>query len=65
MTSGYKDVAYKLLTQTTYPSWGYMIEKGATTVWERWEEIVSEDRLLKQDGFLQSSNVWCCWCMLL
>lgn len=34
---GYVDVAYKLLTQTTYPSWGYMIEKGATTIWERWE----------------------------
>ena len=34
---GYVDVAYKLLTQTTYPSWGYMIENGATTIWERWE----------------------------
>lgn len=48
LTSGYKDVAYKLLTQTTYPSWGYMIEKGATTVWERWEEIVSEDSCLSK-----------------
>jgi len=25
-----------LLLQTEYPSWGYMVEAGATTVWERW-----------------------------
>ena len=24
-------------SQTTYPSWGYMIENGATTVWELWQ----------------------------
>lgn len=35
--NGYIDVAYKIATQTTYPSWGYMIENGATTLWERWE----------------------------
>ncbi len=30
------DLAYTLATQTTYPSWGYMIENGATTIWELW-----------------------------
>ena len=34
--SGHGDVAYRLLLQTTYPSWGYMIARGATTMWERW-----------------------------
>lgn len=34
--NGHADVAYKLLLQTTYPSWGYMVDKGATTWWERW-----------------------------
>jgi alpha-L-rhamnosidase len=34
--SGHSDIAYRLLLQTTYPSWGYMIEHGATTMWERW-----------------------------
>ena len=34
---GEGDVAYTIATQTTYPSWGYMIKKGATTIWERWE----------------------------
>jgi alpha-L-rhamnosidase len=34
--NGRADVAYKLLLQDTYPSWGYMVRKGATTWWERW-----------------------------
>ncbi|RYY61487.1 MAG: hypothetical protein EOO05_06260 [Chitinophagaceae bacterium] len=34
---GHADVAYKIATQQTYPSWGYMLSKGATTLWERWE----------------------------
>ena len=33
---GRADVAYQLLLNTTYPSWGYMLSKGATTWWERW-----------------------------
>ena len=34
--NGHSDVAYKLLLQRTYPSWFYMIDHGATTMWERW-----------------------------
>ncbi|RYX82427.1 alpha-rhamnosidase [bacterium] len=34
--NGRTDLAYKLATQTTYPSWGYMASKGATTIWELW-----------------------------
>jgi len=33
---GYEDVAYGLATQTTYPSWGYIVENGGTTMWEHW-----------------------------
>ena len=33
---GRTDVAYQLLLNDTYPSWGYMVAKGATTWWERW-----------------------------
>ena len=33
---GRADVAYRLLLNKTYPSWGYMLSKGATTWWERW-----------------------------
>ena len=30
------DLAFKLLLSDGYPSWGYMVKKGATTWWERW-----------------------------
>jgi len=33
---GYGEVMYKVVTQTTYPGWGYMVAKGATTIWEAW-----------------------------
>lgn len=36
--TGHPDVAYELATQTTYPSWGYMVRKGATTLWELWQD---------------------------
>ncbi len=35
--SGNADLAYDMASQTTYPSWGYMIENGATTLWELWQ----------------------------
>ncbi|TAG57193.1 MAG: alpha-rhamnosidase [Cytophagales bacterium] len=34
--NGRADLAYSLATNTDYPSWGYMINKGATTIWELW-----------------------------
>ena len=37
--TGHLDVAYELLFTDTMPSWLYMIDSGATTVWERWDGI--------------------------
>lgn len=34
---GYLETAYKMLLQTTSPSWLYPVTKGATTIWESWE----------------------------
>jgi alpha-L-rhamnosidase len=34
--TGHADVAYRLLLSTEYPSWGYLVDHGATTMWERW-----------------------------
>lgn len=34
--TGHAGLAYQLLLNTQFPSWGYMIERGATTMWERW-----------------------------
>ena len=30
------DLAYTIASQKDYPSWGYMVEHGATTIWELW-----------------------------
>jgi len=35
--NGRDDVACTLLLNETYPSWGYTIKHGATTIWERWD----------------------------
>jgi alpha-L-rhamnosidase len=34
--AGKAELAYKLLLNTQYPSWGYLVNHGATTMWERW-----------------------------
>lgn len=33
---GRPDIAWRIATNRDYPSWGYMAEKGATTIWELW-----------------------------
>jgi alpha-L-rhamnosidase len=40
--SGHEQLAISLLLQTKYPSWGYMVTKGATTMWERWNGDVGD-----------------------
>jgi len=34
--NGRPELAYTMASQKTYPSWGYMVEQGATTIWELW-----------------------------
>ncbi len=34
---GREDVAYRLLFNETFPSWGFSIKHGATSIWERWD----------------------------
>lgn len=41
--NGYADVAYRVLTQTTYPSWGYWLEQGATSTWEGYENTARSE----------------------
>ncbi len=36
---GDSDLAYMMAAQEDYPGWGYMLSKGATTVWEQWPGI--------------------------
>lgn len=39
---GHADLAWDLLLRTEYPSWGYMVMRGATTIWERWNGDVGD-----------------------
>ncbi|MGW7493103.1 family 78 glycoside hydrolase catalytic domain [Streptomyces luteogriseus] len=39
---GRDDLAYTMLLHKDYPSWGYEIEKGGTTMWERWNSIMPD-----------------------
>ncbi len=41
--AGRSDLAYKLLQQTSYPSWLYSVKNGATTIWERLNSYTVED----------------------
>lgn len=41
--NGYADVAYRLASQESFPSWGYWIRNGATTLYENWDIHASRD----------------------
>ncbi|PIB94605.1 alpha-L-rhamnosidase [Caulobacter sp. FWC2] len=40
--AGHHALVYDLLLRTAYPSWGYMIARNATTIWERWNGDVGD-----------------------
>ncbi|MCZ7637887.1 MAG: glycoside hydrolase family 78 protein [Verrucomicrobia bacterium] len=39
---GQHDLAARLLQSRRFPSWGYEVENGATTIWERWDSFTRE-----------------------
>ncbi|MFT5240927.1 MAG: alpha-L-rhamnosidase [Kiritimatiellia bacterium] len=54
--NGYADLAYALATATDEPSWGYMIDQGATTLWEHWAE--SDDTFSHNHPMFGSISEW-------
>jgi alpha-L-rhamnosidase len=40
--AGYPELAHALALNDTFPSWGYSIRHGATTIWERWDGWTEE-----------------------
>lgn len=48
---GYSELAYRMITQTKYPSWLYPVTQGATTIWERWNGYT------KEDGFGENNSM--------
>jgi alpha-L-rhamnosidase len=53
---GRSDLAYKLAMSTEFPSWGYSVEQGSTTIWERWDGYVKGRGF--QDPGMNSFNHW-------
>ncbi len=58
---GRADVAYQIATRTERPSWGYMIEHGATTSWERWDTDTQDGGMNGESQKILSGNfeAWC------
>jgi alpha-L-rhamnosidase len=53
-STGHDNVAYRLLEQRSAPSWRYMIDHGATTIWERWDGWTAERGF--QSAWMNSFN---------
>ncbi len=58
--NGRSDLAYEIATQPTYPGWGYMVSKGATTVWELWNGDTAEPSMNSGNHVMQIGDlaVW-------
>lgn len=51
--NGHGELAYKIATQTTYPSWGYWVSQGATSLWETFEDDSRTHSHQMHGGFVQ------------
>jgi alpha-L-rhamnosidase len=62
---GRPDLVYRFATNTTYPSWGYMAEKGATTVWELWNGDTADPAMNSHNHVMLVGDlvIWCYECL--
>jgi alpha-L-rhamnosidase len=62
---GRPDLAYTVATKTTYPSWGYMIKSGATTIWELWNGNTAAPSMNSQNHVMMLGDllVWYYECL--
>ena len=51
---GHHDLAVRLLQSREFPSWGYEVEQGATTIWERWDSYTKEDGFGRHNAAMNS-----------
>lgn len=58
VANGKIDAAYEIVTQTTYPSWGFMLANGATTLWERWEHLTGGQMNSHNHPMMGSVGAW-------
>ena len=55
--NGEPDLAYQIATQKDYPGWGYMVEKGATTVWELWNGDTADPAMNSGNHVMQIGDL--------
>jgi alpha-L-rhamnosidase len=54
--NGHHNEAWRLINLRTVPSWGYMIDMGATTIWEHWDGYIKGRGF--QNAGMNSFNHW-------
>jgi len=54
---GRPDLAYTIATRKTYPSWGYMIDNGATTIWELWNGNTADPKMNSQNHVMMLGDL--------
>ena len=54
---GRNDLALQMLQKKTFPSWGYMISKGATSVWEKWNSDTAGPGMNSQGLLFLGGNI--------
>ncbi|MCR5605661.1 MAG: family 78 glycoside hydrolase catalytic domain, partial [Treponema sp.] len=47
--SGNVNLAYDLLLREKYPSWLYSVKLGASTIWERWDSVLPDGTIKKEE----------------
>jgi alpha-L-rhamnosidase len=55
---GDSHLAYDLAVQTTFPSWGYMLANGATTLWELWQNKTGPSMNSHDHHMMGSVDAW-------
>lgn len=56
---GYSDLAYTMITRKDFPSYGYWVEKGSTTLWEQF--LLTEDYSLNHHFWGDISHWFIRW----
>ena len=54
---GHPEVAYTVVTRTNRPSWGYMLSKGGSSVWERWDQDTRDPGMNGESQMILAGNL--------
>ncbi|NQU21640.1 MAG: hypothetical protein HQ567_10180, partial [Candidatus Nealsonbacteria bacterium] len=55
--AGHANLMYRVATAKTHPGWGYMIEQGATTIWESWGGRIYSNGATAADSMIMWATI--------